>query len=142
MNLKTSHLWRMINHDLHELSWQKVEIAAHHLFLISFFSMLNLIFTYSFQLCHFDVCALINISLFLRENVSILKNSCDSFLLWVVKKNSCRSTIFNQTYVISDRLLVQIWKDLVIKISAEEKIKYQIIKYTDQKLLMLQSINL
>ena len=137
MNLKASHLWRMISHDLHEFLWQKVEIAAHHLLLISSFSMSDLILTYSLQLCHLDICTSVNMSLLLKEDVSILKSSHDSFSLWVVEESSCRSTIFNQTYVISDRLLVQIWKDLIIKISAKKKIEYQIIKYINQKLLIL-----
>ena len=136
MNFKTSHLWKMISHDLHELSWQRVEIVIHHLLLISFFNMSDLILTYFFQLHYFNVCISINMSFFLRKNVNILKNFCNSFLLWIVKKNSYKNTIFNQTYIISDRLFAQIWKDLVIKISAEKKIKYQIIKYTDQRLFM------
>ena len=131
----------MISHDSHEFLWQRVEIAAHHLFLISSFSMLNLILIYSLQLHHLDICASADMSFLLREDVSILKSSCDSFLLQVIEEDSCRSTIFNQTYIISCRLLAQIWKDLIIKISVKEKIKYQIIKHTNQKFLMLQNIN-
>ena len=133
----------MISHDLHEFSWQKIKIAAHHLLLISFFSMLNLILTYSLQLCHLDVCALINMSLLLREDVSILKSSCNSFSLWVIKENSCEiaRAVFDQIYTILHRLLAQIQKDLIIKISAKKKIKYQIIKHTNQKFFMSQSIN-
>ena len=135
-NLKAFYLWRMINHDLYELLWQKIKIAAHHLFLISFFSMLNLILIYFLQLYHFDICALVNMSFFLREDVSILKSSCNLFLLWVVKKDNYKNIIFNQMYIILNRLLAQIWKNLIIKISAK-KIKYQIIKHINQKFFML-----
>ena len=131
MNLKASHLWRMINYDSHELLWQRIKIAVHHLFLISSFSMSDLILIYFLQLHYFDICASTNVSFFLRKNVNILKSSCDSFLLQIIEKNSCKNTIFNQIYIISYRLFVQIWKNLIIKISAEKKIKYQIIKHTN-----------
>ena len=126
---------------MHEFSWQKIKITAHHLFLISSFSMLNLILIYSFQLHYFNICASADMSFFLKEDVSILKNSYDSFLLWVVEKNNHKNIIFNQIYIISYKSFAQIWKNLIIKISAEKKIKCQIIKHTNQKFLMLQNIN-
>jgi len=131
----------MTSHDPHELPWQRVEIAAHHLLLIPSSSTPDLVLTYFLQLHHLGACASANMSLLLREDASILKSSCDSFLLQVVGEGSCRSTIFNQMYVIPDRLLAQIWKGLVTKIPAEEKIECQIIKHTNQRLLMSQSIN-
>ena len=133
INFKALHLWRMISYDLHEFLWQKIKITTHYLLLILSFNILNLILTYFLQLYHFNVCISINMSFFLKENASILKSSHDSFSLWVVKKDSYEITraVFNQIYVISYKLFIQIWKNLIIKISAEEKIKYQIIKYTD-----------
>ena len=133
MNLKASHLWRMISHDSHEFLWQKIKITAHHLFLILFFSISNLILIYFFQFCHFDVCTSINVSFLLKKNANILKSFYDSFLLWVVKKNSCEiaKIVFDQIYIISHKSFAQIWKDFIIKISAENKIKYQIIKHTN-----------
>ena len=118
-----------------------IKIIIHYLFLISFFNTSNLIFIYFFQFYYFDIYVSINMTFFLKENISILKNFYDSFLLQIIKKNNYKNIIFNQMYIILYKLLVQIWKDFIIKISMKKKIEYQIIKYTNQKFFMLQSIN-
>ena len=70
----------------------------------------------------------------LEENVSIFKNSYNLVILKVIKKDCCRiiHTALDQIYIISDKLLAEIWKDLLTKISVTEKIKYQFIKYINQ----------